>query len=233
MPNVMAPREELEIEIGPSGKVTARTIGIKGPRCLDVAELLARIVGREESRRTDQRVLRGGGASPGTRRRETALVSGPCSAATASFENMPGVQTCGRCGASLQLASLAIDVHPPRAGRAASAGGGGSPSPGTGTASAPLPPRAPAARMIAGLAVRPAGARPAPADDRSRLGAHYVGRSARGRWMFWGYLGAPVVGPAVRRHGAGLVAVGLGDVAPRGVHLGHRGRRASSISAGG
>ncbi len=35
------------------------------------------------------------------------------------FENMPGVQTCGRCGASLQLALLAIDVHPPRASRAA------------------------------------------------------------------------------------------------------------------
>ncbi len=43
-------REELEIEIGTSGKVTARTIGIKGPRCLDLAEMLARIVGREESR---------------------------------------------------------------------------------------------------------------------------------------------------------------------------------------
>ena len=43
-------REELEIEIGPSGKVTARTIGIKGPRCLELADLLARIVGREESR---------------------------------------------------------------------------------------------------------------------------------------------------------------------------------------
>ncbi|NLE38340.1 MAG: DUF2997 domain-containing protein [Pirellulaceae bacterium] len=43
-------KEELEIEIGPSGKVTARTIGIKGPRCLDLAELLARIVGREEAR---------------------------------------------------------------------------------------------------------------------------------------------------------------------------------------
>ncbi len=35
------------------------------------------------------------------------------------FQNIPGVQTCGRCGASLQLASLAIDVHPPRAGRVA------------------------------------------------------------------------------------------------------------------
>lgn len=43
-------KEEIEIEISPSGKVTARTIGIKGRRCLDVAELLARIVGREESR---------------------------------------------------------------------------------------------------------------------------------------------------------------------------------------
>lgn len=43
-------REELEIEISPSGKVTARTIGIKGTRCLDLAEFLAKIVGREESR---------------------------------------------------------------------------------------------------------------------------------------------------------------------------------------
>jgi hypothetical protein len=43
-------KEEIEIEISPSGKVTARTIGIKGARCLDVADLLARIVGREESR---------------------------------------------------------------------------------------------------------------------------------------------------------------------------------------
>ncbi len=43
-------KEELEIEISPSGKVTARTVGVKGPRCLDLADLLARIVGREESR---------------------------------------------------------------------------------------------------------------------------------------------------------------------------------------
>lgn len=43
-------KEELEITISPSGKVTMRTIGIKGPACLDYAELLARIVGREESR---------------------------------------------------------------------------------------------------------------------------------------------------------------------------------------
>jgi hypothetical protein len=43
-------QEELEIEIGPDGKVTARTIGIKGPACMDYADLLARIVGREEHR---------------------------------------------------------------------------------------------------------------------------------------------------------------------------------------
>ena len=43
-------QEELEIEISPEGKVTVRTIGIKGSRCLDIAEFVARIVGREESR---------------------------------------------------------------------------------------------------------------------------------------------------------------------------------------
>jgi len=43
-------QEELEIEIGPDGKVSVRTRGIKGPRCIEVAEMLARIIGREESR---------------------------------------------------------------------------------------------------------------------------------------------------------------------------------------
>lgn len=43
-------QEELEIEISPAGKVTARTKGIKGPACMDWADLLARIIGREESR---------------------------------------------------------------------------------------------------------------------------------------------------------------------------------------
>jgi signal peptidase I len=31
------------------------------------------------------------------------------------FENMPGLDHCGRCGASLQIATAVIDVHPPRA----------------------------------------------------------------------------------------------------------------------
>jgi hypothetical protein len=42
--------EEFEIEISPSGKVIVRTIGIKGPQCLDYAEMFAQILGREESR---------------------------------------------------------------------------------------------------------------------------------------------------------------------------------------
>ena len=43
-------QEELEIEIDPTGKVTMRTKGIKGPACMEYADLLAFIVGREESR---------------------------------------------------------------------------------------------------------------------------------------------------------------------------------------
>ena len=47
--------EEIEIEISAAGKVVVRTLGIKGPRCLDVAEAIAQIVGREESRQlTDE-----------------------------------------------------------------------------------------------------------------------------------------------------------------------------------
>lgn len=43
-------QEELEIEIDATGKVTVRTKGIKGPACMDYADLLAQIVGREEHR---------------------------------------------------------------------------------------------------------------------------------------------------------------------------------------
>lgn len=41
---------ELEIEIGVDGKVTARPIGAKGPECNHLADLLAQLIGREESR---------------------------------------------------------------------------------------------------------------------------------------------------------------------------------------
>ena len=42
--------EELEIEIDPSGKVKMRTKGVKGEVCMHYADLLAQIVGREETR---------------------------------------------------------------------------------------------------------------------------------------------------------------------------------------
>jgi hypothetical protein len=41
--------EELEIEISPTGKVTVRTIGFKGPRCVDAGEMVARIIGTIDS----------------------------------------------------------------------------------------------------------------------------------------------------------------------------------------
>lgn len=41
---------ELDIEITPSGQVTVRPRGIKGKDCIHFAELMAQIVGREESR---------------------------------------------------------------------------------------------------------------------------------------------------------------------------------------
>src|SRR5579872_5272483 len=37
--------------------------------------------------------------------------------ANCRFENMPGVDACGRCGASLQMATATLNVHPPRAGK--------------------------------------------------------------------------------------------------------------------
>lgn len=42
--------EELEIEINAKGEVTVRTIGIKGAKCIDAAEFIARLVGEEKSR---------------------------------------------------------------------------------------------------------------------------------------------------------------------------------------
>jgi hypothetical protein len=47
-------QEEIEIEISRDGKVTVRTIGIKGPQCLEAAERFAEILGREESRQLTQ-----------------------------------------------------------------------------------------------------------------------------------------------------------------------------------
>ena len=43
-------KEEFEIEVDREGRVTIKTIGIKGPRCVDAAEALAKLIGREEAR---------------------------------------------------------------------------------------------------------------------------------------------------------------------------------------
>ncbi|MFM7517399.1 MAG: DUF2997 domain-containing protein [Pirellula sp.] len=43
-------QEEIEIEVDKHGRVTIRTLGIKGKRCLDVAEALADIIGKEQER---------------------------------------------------------------------------------------------------------------------------------------------------------------------------------------
>ena len=43
-------QEEFEIEISPDGKVTMRTLGIKGEACMDFADLFVKLLGREESR---------------------------------------------------------------------------------------------------------------------------------------------------------------------------------------
>lgn len=42
--------EELEIEINPQGQVTVRTKGVKGPACMQYADLLVPIIGQEQSR---------------------------------------------------------------------------------------------------------------------------------------------------------------------------------------
>ena len=117
--------EEIEIEIGADGQVVVRTIGIKGPRCLDVAEAIAQIVGRVESHSEDRRVFRGG--HPGAIARRAAIApfrrvnrkgDRAMQCPSCRFENMPGLESCGRCGTLLSLSTVTIDVNPPRASKA-------------------------------------------------------------------------------------------------------------------
>ncbi|MBI3409525.1 MAG: DUF2997 domain-containing protein [Planctomycetes bacterium] len=42
--------EELQIEIAPDGKVTVRTKGIKGPACMDLADIFVQLLGTEDVR---------------------------------------------------------------------------------------------------------------------------------------------------------------------------------------
>ncbi len=43
-------RPEFEVVISKTGKVTVEVKGVKGPRCLEYADLIREIVGKEESR---------------------------------------------------------------------------------------------------------------------------------------------------------------------------------------
>jgi len=43
-------KPEFEIIISKTGKVTVEVKGVKGPRCLEYADLIKEIVGREEER---------------------------------------------------------------------------------------------------------------------------------------------------------------------------------------
>jgi hypothetical protein len=103
------------------------------------------------------------------------------------FQNIPGVQTCGRCGASLQLASLAIDVHPPRASRAAKWLRRWFPT-------ARYWRRIRSARVLSRIRI---SAWPADLQTPGVLlrmivpgwAQRHLGRIGRARWIFWCYLG--------------------------------------------
>ena len=122
------------------------------------------------------------------------------------FENIPGVHACGRCGASLQLASLMVDVHPPRtAGAKLAAAVVSHPS-------LLVPPPLRAERHAPEdkrLARRLANPRGAPAHDRSRLGATLHGACPAGHAAVRRLFRLAPLGLAVPRHRLGLAAVGL------------------------
>ena len=125
------------------------------------------------------------------------------------FQNMPGVQNCGRCGASLQLASLPIDVHPPRAGSAAKRWRRWFP--------ATLYWHRFRAAVAGGLAARRALGWPSDLPAPGLLlrmivpgwAQRYAGRTTRGRWISWCYLGLLLSGLLFLGTGWGSLLLGL------------------------
>ena len=125
------------------------------------------------------------------------------------FQNMPGVQACGRCGASLQLASLAIDVHPPRASRAAKWRRRWFPIGRYWNRF-----RAAAASALAGVRITgwPSDLQTPAVLLRMIVpgwAQRYVGRHARARWMFGCYLGLLLSGLLFVGTGLGWLLLGL------------------------
>jgi signal peptidase I len=127
------------------------------------------------------------------------------------FENMPGITVCGRCGANLRLASLKIDVHPPRASRGAKLWRRWFPLAGYGRR----------VRHAIFASMRSAGDWTSLRLPELPLGPLlvrmivpgwvqlYVGRVRRARWMFWSYVGLMLVGTLFMGTSFGLMALGL------------------------
>ncbi len=136
------------------------------------------------------------------------------------FENMPGVDHCGRCGAQLGLARSQIDVHPPRASQLEKRLRAWFPWYGLRfrlreSLRAALRPAAPVVQPI-GIAYRQFFRMLVPGWPQL-----HAGRIQRGRWMLGGYaalialgllslgtqIGAVMLGAAVAIHVASVIDI--------------------------
>jgi hypothetical protein len=127
------------------------------------------------------------------------------------FENMPGIEVCGRCGARLDLADETLDVHPPRAGRWEKR---------LGWCRTPLFWRSGRLRELLSTRIAPLESGvPAGAFPRTVVPGwpqFYCGHSARGKIFFWGYLVSAALSLAVAATDLGPVLFGL----PLSIHAG-------------
>ena len=126
--------------------------------------------------------------------------------ANCRFENMPGLEMCGRCGASLRLAALAIDVHPPRASAWAK------------RSRRVLPPGRLGVRRSLGaiaqglIGLRIADVPAVPVLLRMVISGWpqaHLGHDRRGRWFLGAYLGCLVPGLLMAGSPLGSILLGL------------------------
>src|SRR5271157_490823 len=130
------------------------------------------------------------------------------------FQNMPGIQTCGRCGANLQLAALVIDVHPPRASVAAKRWRRWLPVARYGSRFRAAVADARASSALAAKRLRDWTSDIPTSSLIVRMvvpgwAQWYAGRAIRGRWMFWGYVGCLLSGLLFAGTPLGLLLLGL------------------------